>query len=104
MSQRIYEPVIGLEIHTELLTTTKMFCRCPIVDVTMAAPNSSICTVCTGQPGALPVINKRAIEYAHHGRLGLKLRNPKDQHFCPQKLFFIPICPKAIKLANTNIH
>ncbi|HNB52665.1 MAG TPA: Asp-tRNA(Asn)/Glu-tRNA(Gln) amidotransferase GatCAB subunit B, partial [Anaerolineales bacterium] len=46
-----YEPVIGLETHAELLTASKMFCACPVVDVTTAPPNSAVCPICAGMPG-----------------------------------------------------
>ena len=61
---RDYEPVIGLEIHAELQTESKMFCGCAVVDPTEAAPNTSVCPVCAGMPGVLPVVNARAVEYA----------------------------------------
>ncbi len=59
-----YEPVIGLEVHAELLTQSKMFCGCAVVDSTEAEPNLYVCPVCAGMPGVLPVINRRAVEYA----------------------------------------
>lgn len=65
------EPVIGLEVHAELLTRSKMFCGCAVVDVTSAAPNSSVCEICTGMPGTLPVINRRAVEFAIRVALAL---------------------------------
>jgi aspartyl-tRNA(Asn)/glutamyl-tRNA(Gln) amidotransferase subunit B len=58
-----YEPVIGLEVHAELLTHSKMFCPCPVVETTDGEPNSAVCMVCAGMPGALPVTNRRAVEY-----------------------------------------
>ena len=61
MSTR-YETVIGLETHIELKTETKAFCSCSVVFG--AEPNTHCCPVCTGMPGAIPVLNERAVEYA----------------------------------------
>ncbi|HBA92434.1 MAG TPA: Asp-tRNA(Asn)/Glu-tRNA(Gln) amidotransferase GatCAB subunit B, partial [Anaerolineaceae bacterium] len=55
-----YETVIGLEVHAELATRSKMFCACPVLDLTQAAPNSAVCPVCAGMPGTLPVVNRQA--------------------------------------------
>ena len=66
-----YEAVIGLEVHAELLTESKMFCGCAVVDSTTAAPNTVVCPICLGMPGVLPVINRRAVEFAI--RVGLAL-------------------------------
>jgi len=66
-----YEAVIGVEVHAELETQSKMFCACQVVDVTRAEPNSAICPVCTGMPGVLPVVNRRAVEYALRVALAL---------------------------------
>ena len=57
-----YELVVGLEIHAQLLTKSKMFCRCAN-DYFAATPNSRVCPVCLGMPGVLPVINEKAVEY-----------------------------------------
>ena len=57
-----YETIIGFETHVELKTKTKLFCDC-LVD-SEAPPNTHTCPVCTGQPGALPVLNRKAVEYA----------------------------------------
>ena len=62
MTEEAYEPVIGLEIHVQLLTKTKMFCGCELEFG--AEPNTHTCPVCLGHPGALPVTNEQAIEYA----------------------------------------
>ncbi|RLA82406.1 MAG: Asp-tRNA(Asn)/Glu-tRNA(Gln) amidotransferase GatCAB subunit B, partial [Deltaproteobacteria bacterium] len=57
-----YEAVIGLEVHVQLQTESKIFCSCP---TTFGAdPNTQACPVCTGMPGSLPVLNKKAVEYA----------------------------------------
>ena len=61
-----YDVIIGFETHVELKTASKLFCSCA---VTYGAPqNSQICPVCTGQPGALPVLNQRAVEYCHQSQ------------------------------------
>ncbi|MGC9017618.1 MAG: Asp-tRNA(Asn)/Glu-tRNA(Gln) amidotransferase subunit GatB, partial [Caldimicrobium sp.] len=57
-----FEAVIGLEVHAQLSTKSKLFCACSTKFG--AIPNSQVCPICTGQPGVLPVINKRAVEYA----------------------------------------
>ncbi|HBF40926.1 MAG TPA: hypothetical protein DDW19_03895, partial [Anaerolineaceae bacterium] len=67
-----YEPVIGLEIHAELATETKMFCSCRVVDTTQAAPNTTVCPVCAGMPGTLPVVNRKAVEYGIRVALALE--------------------------------
>src|SRR5258706_12331534 len=59
-----YEPVIGLEIHGELLTNSKMFCGCAADYGSAPEPNTNICPTCTGLPGAMPVVNKKATELA----------------------------------------
>ena len=61
-ANRKYEVVIGLEVHAQLLTRSKMFCSCPS-DYIQSAPNTVVCPVCLGMPGTLPVINSRAVEY-----------------------------------------
>ena len=57
-----FEPVIGLEIHAQLATKSKLFCRCAVA--TDSPPNHNTCPVCLGLPGALPTVNQRAIEFA----------------------------------------
>ena len=57
-----FEPVIGLEVHAQLNTSTKLFCTCPTSFG--SDPNSNTCPVCSGQPGALPVLNRKVVEFA----------------------------------------
>jgi aspartyl-tRNA(Asn)/glutamyl-tRNA(Gln) amidotransferase subunit B len=92
-----YEPVIGLETHVELGTTTKMFCGCP--NAFGAAPNSAVCPVCLGLPGSLPVINKAAIEYTV--RIGLAL-NCSVATWCrfARKNYFYPDMPKNFQISQ----
>ena len=62
MSKEDYEAVIGLEVHAELSTKTKIFCSCP--NDFGGEPNTHVCPVCMAMPGALPVLNKKVVEYA----------------------------------------
>ena len=94
-----YEPVIGLEVHAELLTHSKMFCACPVVDSTEAEPNTAICPVCTAQPGTLPVINRQAVEYAIMVGLALNCAiNPFNQF--ARKSYFYPDLPKGYQISQ----
>ena len=75
-----YETIIGLEVHAQLLTRSKMFCRCP-ADYADTPPNTHVCQVCLGMPGVLPVINKKAIEYAIMTALALNCTIPHFTKF-----------------------
>src|SRR5690242_14998324 len=92
-----YEPVIGLETHVELGTTTKMFCGC--TTAFGAEPNTQVCPVCLGLPGSLPVINKKAIEYTI--RIGLAL-NCEIASWCrfARKNYFYPDMPKNFQISQ----
>src|SRR5262245_55083413 len=103
MSTTEYEPVIGLEIHAELNTASKMFCSCPVIDVLKAgqdqAQNTAICPVCTGLPGALPVINQTALEMAI--RVGLALNcSINETSWFARKNYFYPDLPKGYQISQ----
>ncbi len=94
-----YQPVIGLEVHAELQTQTKMFCSCPVVDVTIAAPNTAVCPVCSGMPGALPVVNKKAVEYALKVAIALDCKIANTSIFA-RKNYFYPDLPKGYQISQ----
>jgi len=92
-----YETVIGLEIHVELSTKTKLFCSCP-TGFGQAA-NSCICPVCTGMPGALPVLNRRVVEYAVAVGLALNCEITHDSFF-DRKNYFYPDNPQNYQISQ----
>jgi aspartyl-tRNA(Asn)/glutamyl-tRNA(Gln) amidotransferase subunit B len=94
-----YEPVIGLEVHAELLTKSKMFCGCEVVDSITARPNHYICPVCTGQPGALPVLNRKAVELAIRVGLALGCEIHTESIFA-RKNYFYPDLPKGYQISQ----
>ncbi len=93
-----FKTVIGLEIHVQLSTKTKSFCSCR-ADVFDLPPNSSVCPVCTGQPGALPVVNQTMVEYATKISLAL---NCKVNHYSrfDRKNYFYPDLPKGYQISQ----
>ncbi len=94
-----YEAIIGLEIHAEMETRSKMFCACPVVDVTQAAPNSAVCPVCAGMPGTLPVINRRAVAFAVRVALALNCQIYPTSLFA-RKNYFYPDLPKGYQISQ----
>jgi aspartyl-tRNA(Asn)/glutamyl-tRNA(Gln) amidotransferase subunit B len=94
-----YEAVIGLEVHAELETRSKMFCSCPVVDSTVAKPNTSVCPVCSGMPGVLPVVNRQAVEYALRVALALECEIAGTSIFA-RKNYFYPDLPKGYQISQ----
>src|SRR5574340_1600968 len=91
-----YEPVIGLEVHVQLTTATKIFCGCPTSFG--APPNTNVCPVCLGLPGALPVINRKAVELAIKASLALNCRLNAASRFA-RKNYFYPDLPKGYQIS-----
>ncbi len=94
-----YEPVIGLEVHAELRTKSKMFCACPVVDSTVAAPNTTVCPVCSGMPGTLPVVNGTAVEYGIRVALALDCEVQPTSIFA-RKNYFSPDLPTGYQISQ----
>jgi len=94
-----YESVIGLEVHAELLTRSKMFCGCEVVDTTETEPNRCVCPVCAGMPGVLPVVNKLAVEYAIKAALALNCQVQEFSQFA-RKSYFYPDLPKGYQISQ----
>ena len=90
---------IGLEVHVELSTRSKMFCSCAVVDTTIAPPNSSICPVCCGMPGTLPVINRNAVELALRAAIALDCEIAHTSIFA-RKNYFYPDLPKGYQISQ----
>src|SRR5262249_29001678 len=91
--------VVGLEIHAELLTESKMFSACPVVDSVEAAPNTAVDPVSLGLPGTLPVINRKAVEFGMMVGLALNCEIPLGSQFA-RKSYFYPDLPKGYQISQ----
>ena len=92
-----YEPVIGLEVHVQLLTRTKIFCSCSAAFG--APPNTNVCPVCLGLPGSLPVLNRDAAEFAVRAAMALNCQIRESSIFA-RKNYFYPDLPKGYQISQ----
>ncbi len=97
-----YTADIGLEVHAEMQTQSKMFCACPVVDLTRAEPNTSVCPVCAGMPGTLPVVNAQAVEDAIRVALSLDCNIALTSQFA-RKNYFYPDLPKGYQISQYEL-
>jgi len=95
-----FEAVIGLEVHAQLATGSKIFCPCPAKFG--AAPNENTCPVCTGMPGVLPVLNRRAVEFAIRTALATSCKVQERSVFA-RKNYFYPDLPKAYQISQYEL-
>jgi aspartyl-tRNA(Asn)/glutamyl-tRNA(Gln) amidotransferase subunit B len=92
-----YEPVIGLEVHVQLATASKIFCGCP--NTFGATPNTNVCPVCMGLPGALPVLSREAVEMAMRAAMALNCTIRPASRFA-RKNYFYPDLPKGYQISQ----
>jgi aspartyl-tRNA(Asn)/glutamyl-tRNA(Gln) amidotransferase subunit B len=94
-----FEPIIGIEVHAEIATRSKMFCGCRVVDSTEAAPNSAVCPVCAAMPGTLPVVNQQGVAYGILVALALGCEIAPVSIFA-RKNYFYPDLPKGYQISQ----
>ena len=97
MSLENYETVIGLEVHAELSTKTKIFCKCPTKFG--AEPNTQVCPICMAMPGTLPVLNEKVVEYAVKAGITTNCEIERDSKN-DRKNYFYPDLPKAYQISQ----
>ena len=97
--EQAWETVVGLEVHCELRTETKLFCGCR--NAFGAPPNTNVCPVCLGLPGSLPVVNRTAVEFAV--RIGLALRCRVEPSIFHRKNYFYPDMPKDYQVSQYDL-
>src|SRR5262245_8342939 len=97
MMKEGWEAVIGMEIHAQLATSTKIFCGCAVQ--TGGEPNTNTCPVCLGLPGALPVLNKRVVDLGARAALALGLELQETSIFA-RKNYFYPDLPKGYQISQ----
>lgn len=95
-----YEAVIGLEVHVHLATASKLFCSCP--NSFGDAPNTNVCEVCSGMPGVLPVLNRKAVEYASRMALAIHAKINQRSQFA-RKNYFYPDMPKDYQISQFEL-
>ena len=93
-----YETVIGLEVHCQLKTNTKVWCSCD-ADYDNKEPNTAVCPICTGQPGALPKLNEKVLDYAIKAALALGCKINRESYF-DRKNYFYPDSPKNYQITQ----
>ena len=96
-----WEVVIGMEVHVQPTTRTKMFCGCAVGELG-DAPNSNVCEICTGMPGVLPVINKAAVEACLKTALALNCDIPRHTKF-DRKNYMYPDLPKGYQISQYDL-
>ena len=96
-----YEAVIGIEVHSQLRTASKMFCGCS-TDYDGAQPNTHVCPVCLGLPGALPTINKRAVEHVLATGAAIEATAPEATRW-DRKNYFYPDLPKGYQISQYDL-
>ena len=95
-----YKLIVGLEIHVQLKTKTKMFCRCPLSFA--QTPNTCVCPVCLGMPGSLPVMNKQAFEFSVLTALALNCTIPTFTKW-DRKSYYYPDLPKNYQISQYDL-